>query len=229
MDGKLSIELLDKFIQIHISYLWLAVIIVIGLAVIIFRRGLKKHRFLSLVPMEVGIAIGGVEVSYKILRNEQTMYIAHRMYLELMTRKVANRIDPKNDVIIEIYDSWYDLFKAIRSEIKDVPGSNLYYSSKKCEEITNLALDILNKVIRPHLTTYQADYRAWWEARTNKLMETQADGAISFESPKLIQAEYEKFAEIINDIGRINDVLLAFTKQLYLIAYGKPRHEAETV
>jgi hypothetical protein len=222
MDGKLSIELLDKFIQIHISYLWV-VVIIIGVVILFFCRW-KKHVFQTLVPVNVGLKIGGIDISYKIFRNEQTMYIAHRIYLELMTRIAAHRVDPKNDMIIEIYDSWYDLFKAIRSEIKDVPGKNLYYSSTKCEEITNLALDVLNAVIRPHLTAYQADFRAWWDVRINMQIKAKSDNVISFESPKLIQAEYEKYKEIIEDIQRVNDILIDFAAQLYKIAYGKPKH-----
>ena len=61
-------------------------------------------------------------MTFKVKRNTENLFIANRIYLELVTRKAALPFDEDNDVIVEVYDSWYTLFSTIREEIKNVPG-----------------------------------------------------------------------------------------------------------
>ncbi|MOA16575.1 hypothetical protein D3C78_1367960 [compost metagenome] len=46
--------------------------------------------------------------------SEQELNIAWKLYVQLTTRKAAIPIDEDNDIIVEIYDSWYELFKTTR-------------------------------------------------------------------------------------------------------------------
>lgn len=73
--------------------------------------------------------------------------IAYKIYTELTTRKAALLIDHDGDVINEIYDSWYALFKVIREELKNLSGKSILESDSK--ELVEMVTQILNKGLRP--------------------------------------------------------------------------------
>ena len=53
--------------------------------------------------------------------NSEIQKFANNIYIELITRKAGIPIDENNDVIEDIYNSWYKLFCIIRDEIKALP------------------------------------------------------------------------------------------------------------
>lgn len=61
----------------------------------------------------------------KIAPNYQDMQIAYKLWIELSTRKIGLKIDLNNDVIIEIYNSWFEFFKITRELIKEIPISKI--------------------------------------------------------------------------------------------------------
>ncbi len=60
--------------------------------------------------------IGGQELTYEIERNSLNLEVAHTIYIELITRKAALPYDEEHDIIVEIYDSWCQLFKTTREK-----------------------------------------------------------------------------------------------------------------
>jgi hypothetical protein len=78
----------------------------------------------------------------KIKRSYQNLYVAHRIYIELVTRKAAIPIDVDKDVLVEVYNSWYSMFKTIREEIKNLPGDYLVdnESTKRTSQRTDQSL-----------------------------------------------------------------------------------------
>jgi hypothetical protein len=80
-----------------------------------------------------------------------------------VTRKAAQPIDIENDVILEIYDSWYALFGRIRQLISDIPG-HMLRTEKSTQELVRIATQTLNDGLRPHLTRWQARFRHWYPA-----------------------------------------------------------------
>jgi hypothetical protein len=75
----------------------------------------------------------------------------------LSTRKIGLQIDLKQDVIVEIYDSWHNFFTITRELIKDIPVSKVQAPSTR--KIITLSVNLLNEGLRPHLTTWQARFR----------------------------------------------------------------------
>jgi len=61
----------------------------------------KVHK--EVIPVKLKYTFAGTEVEYSINRNFQNIEIAHRMNVELITRKAAIQID-ENDVIVEVYN-----------------------------------------------------------------------------------------------------------------------------
>ena len=103
---------------------WLIISIILGLLIstYIIRRNFFK--WFNCHEMEIEIS-GSPSIKFKVERNNENLFIANRIYVELTTRKAAIPIGENNDVIEEVYDSWYKLFGIIREEIKSVPGKYL--------------------------------------------------------------------------------------------------------
>jgi len=98
---------------------------------------------------EAVIGIGDQKV--KIKPNYQDMQIAYKLWVELSTRKIGLEIDLENDVIKEIYKSWYEFFKLTRELIKEIPVSKIR-KDESTKELVRIAIEVLNEGLRPHLT-----------------------------------------------------------------------------
>jgi len=176
---------------------------------------LKKYRNNSTVeqnikPVKIKYSLGGAEVEYEITRNYQNIEIAHRIYIELITRKAAIEIEEDKDVIVEIYNSWYSLFKTTRDELKTISGE-LIKDNNTSIQLVELLTDILNKGLRPHLTKYQAEFRKWYDDQLEK------DNSLS---PQKIQENYKDFVPLMNSMKEVNTNLIEYSKQLKKIIDG---------
>lgn len=185
-------------------------ILVVGIIIYLiwifrFKKNFKIHE------MSVDIS-AKPKVTFKVKRNTENLFIANRIYLELITRKAALPFDEDNDVISEIYDSWYELFKIIRNEIKDVPGEYLL-SHNPTEELIGLTIRILNEGLRSHLTKYQARFRKWYKIESekdeNKLL-----------SPQRIQEQYPEYENLVSDLKSVNQILMDYSDELKKLIKG---------
>lgn len=154
-------------------------------------------------------SIGGQTIEYEILRSYRNIEIAHRVFIEIMTRKAGQPFDHENDVIVEIYNSWYEMFSLIRNEIKDIPG-NLIKGNETTKNLVSLLMDVLNKGLRPHLTSYQAKYRKWWLSHEKEEI-----------SPQELQKKYPEYEEQVSSIREVNMMLVKYCEQLKKIIYDK--------
>ena len=68
------------------------------------------------------------------------------------------------DVITEVYDSWYEAFKIIRKQLEEIPEERI----GDAKELIDIVLKVLNDGLRPHLTKWQAKYRAWYKKEKAK-------------------------------------------------------------
>lgn len=160
---------------------------------------------------EVTVSIGGQELKYEIERNSLNLEIAHRIYIELITRKAALPFDENNDIISEIYDSWYQLFKTTREEIKAINGDSLL-EKKSSDKLISMATKVLNDGLRPHLTKYQGRYRRWYTSQLDKPENLDR-------SPQQIQSAYPELEELINSIKNVNQLLSQYAEELREFIY----------
>lgn len=156
---------------------------------------------------KVSISIAGVTHSYTIERNTSTIEIAHKIYIELITRKAAIPFDEDNDIIEEVYNSWYNLFSIIREEIKHLNG-DLILSCCKTKELVKLSTDILNKGLRPHLTQHQGRFRKW-------IKHTER----SAQAPQTIQRGYPEYETLVRGIKDVNTTLISYSNILKELIY----------
>jgi hypothetical protein len=187
---------------------WLVVILLISIVIvvygIIYFAKNKKFNKERLEMTALSLDIQGSKIEYEVKRNYQNLEIAHKIFVELITRKAAIPFDEENDVIYDVYNSWYSLFKVIRKEIKNISGETLFHHEES-DDLVKMATDILNKGLRPHLTKHQAKFRKWYENELTK--NTQ-------ESPQDIQKRYPDYAEILTDMKKVNEYLIQYAKQL---------------
>lgn len=202
---SLNYNTTEHSVSLELNWLILgSLILVIGLIWFI-RWRMRKNKVNTVVnPVELEIEIGGVKCKYEIKRNYENLEIAHRLYVELVTRKAAMEFDETHDVITEIYDSWYSLFKITREEMKGISGETLE-TSHHTSKLIEMGTDILNKGLRPHLTKYQAKYRKWYNEQSEK-----HEG----KSPQEIQAQFKEIKELTASMKEVNTLLINYSKEL---------------
>lgn len=158
----------DFKLTFEISLKWGAVLLgmLTGLYLLI-----RKHIGLSNFEIDQAeIGIGDSKITLK--PNFEDRQIAYKIYVELSTRKIGLLFDEKHDFIIEVYKSWYEFFGITRGLIKEIPiqkASNLF-SINEIDETTlsDVAIDVLNLAMRPHLTQWQARFISWYSWYSKK-------------------------------------------------------------
>jgi len=191
-------------IQVRIGVFWLAVVI---LAVVVLcwvvpwvkRKYLKRFRTKS-----VKLTFKGVE--WEICPDTETRRIAHQAWVEIKSRKVGLPFEEGLDVIVEVYNSWYQLFGVLRDLAKSIPTDRL----EDCEETRNLVallMKVLNEGLRPHLTRWQAKFRRWYEM-------TLADDGNRGVAPQEIQKLFPEYDDLVADLRKVNAEFVSFADSL---------------
>jgi len=141
----------------------------------------------------------------------EDVQIAHQIWTELVTRKAAIPVDPENDVIAEIYDSWYALFQRTRQLIGDIPGKCIR-REKSTQQLVKIATETLNLGLRPHLTKWQARYRNWWH---------NSEDALKTSTPQEHQKNFPQYADLVGEMLTVNKLMIEYAAQLQKIVKGK--------
>lgn len=157
---------------------------------------------------EAVIGIGSQKI--KIKPNYEDLQMAYKLWVELSTRKIGLPIDLENDVIFEIYDSWYEFFKLTRNLIKEIPIAKIR-KNKSTREIVQISIKILNVGLRPHLTKWQAKFRKWYN---NEFLK---DGNKKL-SPQQVQQKFPEYKILIEEICEVNKKLIKYKDILKEIA-----------
>jgi len=202
---KISVNTDTWLASIEVSLWLIAVLFLIVGALWLWVRRSKRYKLVKL-NIQLG-KIGKAE----FVPNEQDIQIAHKIWTELVTRKAALPIDPEHDVIVEIYDSWYHLFTRVRELISNIPA-DLLRTEESTQELVRITTETLNEGLRPHLTKWQAKYRNWYTANSEKLKEI---------TPQELQQQYPDYNSLVQDIVVLNGLLIAYAHELKKIVDGK--------
>jgi hypothetical protein len=207
---KLTIDYTKPSLTLESDWYFVVILILI---LFTFKLFLIKRllKWFNWYEMEVEIS-GSPKITFKVERNNENLYIANRIYIELTTRKAAILFDEENDVIEEVYNSWYKLFGIIRDEIKTVPGKYLK-DHDPTSALIGLTTRILNEGLRPHLTNFQARFRKWYSDEKNKPENKDL-------SPQEIQKKYPDYKNLITSIRQVNRTLIDFSIELNKLVKG---------
>jgi hypothetical protein len=184
-------------------WVWALVLLLI-IGFVIWQRVNKQHHV-----VEVNINLGGIGCM-KICPTWEDIQIAHQIWTELITRRAAIPFDPEDDVIVEVYDSWYALFQRTRQLIGDIPGKCIR-RDKSTQQIVKIATESLNLGLRPHLTKWQARYRNWWR---------NSEDALKTATPQEHQKTFPQYAELVGEMLGVNKLMIEYASQLQKIVKG---------
>lgn len=192
------------------------VLAILAIALIILGLILKNNSwFKGFSAEEVIIKDPFTGTQIKIKTNTEDKKIAHRIWTELVTRKAALPFQRDKDVILEVYNSWYTLFQCVREQIAEIPVEKLHGREKTdIEQLIDISVRVLNVGLRPHLTEWQAKYRAWYDLAKN------SDENKS-KSPQEIQCKYPQYDQLISDLENVNLKLKEFADDLKKIVRAK--------
>lgn len=160
---------------------------------------------------EAELGVGTQKV--KLRANRDDLKVAYQLWVELSTRKVGLPINYDDDVIVEIYDSWYQFFGITRELIKDIPPSKLR-NGESIQGLIQLAIDVLNEGLRPHLTRWQARFRRWYE---NELVKPEN----LLVEPQDLQKRFPRYDELTKDMELVNARLIYYRAQMRKFVFGE--------
>lgn len=204
----LSISLNRDFsLAFVFSPIAVGILIALVLITLVVRWYFGRGPSMEIDTAELGI--GSHKISFK--PNIRDQEIAYKIWVELSTRKIGLPIDLDNDVISEIYDSWYNFFSVTRELIKDIPVSKV--KNKSTSTIIDLSINVLNEGLRPHLTLWQARFRHFYDS--------QIKSTGDFD-PQSIQAKFPKFEELKTDLMDVNGRLIKYRDKMRQLVLGLP-------
>lgn len=196
----LTVNIKDGSLIFTVS-LWVLAFAGLTVFLLIFWRKITGY-FKSDITLK--LKLGSVaEVTIK--PNYQVKQIAHKVWVELNTRKAGLPIDKDNDVISDIYKSWYELFGEIRTLARDIPASKL--NDPNTRKLVELLITTLNEGLRPHLTRWRAKYEWWYEDAISKSKRDEL-------TPQALQSQYPEYKELVKDMMQINGQLVEYTKEI---------------
>jgi hypothetical protein len=205
----ITIRITDAYsLAINVGPVFLA--LVLGTAAwLLYHYYFRRRKLPSWSVVEAEVQLGGIG-TVKIRPSYEDIQVAHKAWVELVTRKAALPFDKDHDVISEVYNSWYALFQEMRNLTKTIPAERVR-GSKDTRELVRLLVDALNKGLRPHLTQWQARFRHWYDDALKKCTE---------KSLQEIQREYPQYQELVDDLIKVNKQLVDYADVIRRIAHG---------
>ena len=146
----------------------------------------------------------------RIQGDRETAKLAHAAYVELITRKAALAFEEHDDVLTEIYDSWYALFGEIRRLARQLDADDIA-GNTNLRRLHDLLISVLNQGLRPHLTRWHAKFRHWYNAEAEAHPEA---------SPQEIQRGYPEYDEMVASLRQANQLLMKLAADLKGLAHG---------
>lgn len=195
-------------IEVRVGLAWLVAAVVI-LAVLWWIVPLVRRKWLrSYRTNAIKITFKGVE--WDICPDHETRRVAHQAWVEIKSRKVGLPFDEEHDVVVEVYNSWYQLFAVLRELAKSIPADRLH-DCEDTRKVVDLLMRSLNDGLRPHLTRWQARFRRWYENEAKK------EDAASL-TPQEIQQRYPQYRELVDDLRNVNREFVQFADSLAKVA-----------
>jgi hypothetical protein len=197
----------DWSVSLHLSPIPLLILAALFAVIFLTAQAYRKHKLVDWELDGAEMGLGDHKLSFK--PNNTDRQIAYSIWVELSTRKIGLPIDAEDDVISEIYDSWYAFFSVTREMIKDIPVSKV--RGKSTSQIIDLSVEVLNEGLRPHLTKWQARFRHWYERQ----MDNKSDAP-----PQEVQRDFPAYDELVADLLEVNKRLMIYRLKMNELVRG---------
>ena len=196
----------DFGLTVHANVVVVSAMLLLVFILLLARKIFFQRRLSQFEIEEAECGLGDQKITLRA--NDLDRTVAYRVWVELSTRKIGLKIDPDDDVIDEIYNSWHEFFSVTRELIKDVPVVKVRQDSTR--KIIHLSIEVLNTGLRPHLTKWQARFRRWY---ANQLLK---DGD-ALEHPQDIQKRFPDYDKLISEMLEVNSKLMAYREKMYAL------------
>lgn len=191
-------------VEVRIGFVWFAVAAIVGVGIWWFLPWIRRKWLKGYRTRAVKLTFKGVE--WDIYPDTETRRIAHQAWVEIKSRKVGLPFEEGLDVIVEVYNSWYQLFGVLRDLAKSIPADRL----QECDDTRNvvaLLMRALNEGLRPHLTRWKAKFRRWYDYQLTR-EENQE------KTPQEIQRLYPQYDDLVADLRNVNEEFVRFADSL---------------
>ncbi len=205
--GPMDLSLLDWNgwgFELRIGVLWLLIAFLVGIVAWWFIPRLRRKLLKGFRTKSIKLTFKGAE--WTICPDTETKRVAHQAWVEIKSRKVGLPFQEGLDVIVEVYNSWYQLFGVLRDLAKSIPADRLH-ECDDARKVVELLMRALNEGLRPHLTQWQAKFRRWYFA------ELAIDENKS-KSPQEIQRLYPRYDDLVDDLRKVNAEFVSFADSL---------------
>lgn len=197
-------------IQVKVGPIIYAVAILAAVAIVVLKRKALASVWRQFEVVEAEASVFGLP-KFTVRANRENVRIAYEAWIELVTRKAGLPFDEEHDTIVEVYNSWHELFGKLRCLAKTVPAYRLAVCPDT-RRLVEVMVDVLNKGLRPHLTKWQARFRRWYKKQASDRPDT---------APQAIQREYPEYAALVADLKEVNGGLVIYANWLRQIAAGE--------
>ncbi len=206
-----TLKWLDWGVELRIGLLGLLLLGVLIWGLPWLWRHVKRRRMRSWDTTSIKVKYGDL-IEQEIKPNHDTVKIAYQAWVEIATRKVGLPFEEDHDLIVEVYNSWYQLFGVLRNLSKSVPAHRLR-EDKDTQRLVDVLHRVLNEGLRPHLTRWQAKFRRWFEDALTR----EEDKSIA---PQQIQRGFPEYDALVADLRSINQQFVEFAATLRGLAEG---------
>ncbi len=188
---------------------WILVLLFIGvLLVVLFSRATRRRLLPEFEIDEAEFGLGNQKIT--IRPSNEDRQVAYSLWVEMATRKIGLPVEEDRDVVTDVYSSWYEFFKVARELLKAIPISRLRRSTDT-KEVVRITVELLNEQLRPHLTTWQARFRKWYESECR---ESECERL----APQEVQRRFPEYQSLMTDLRATNERLIKYRDMLRRLA-----------
>ena len=87
-------------------------------------------------------------------------------------------------------------------------GYRSFNDDQNSKSVNEIAIKIINDILRPHLTEYQARYRSWLE-------KAKQNPEYKYLTPQELQEKYPDYKTLIKSLRETNQRIIESTEKLY--------------
>jgi hypothetical protein len=188
-----------------LGFLFLAALILINLKSI-------KRIFINIRPKSYKVEIPGFSIEGNIQYTSISQDVSWKIYIELITRVSANRLDANTGILRETLNSLYSAFGALRDILKNTSAELAKEPLGKSNfSVASLTLIVMNQQMRPFLSK--------WHPALQEYEKHRLDNISQFSHEQKWDCN-EQFREELNDL---QTGLNQYVNMLRCIAAGKEK------
>lgn len=162
------------------------------------------------------------DAEFNIEIDKTNIKVAWNIFCELQTRVGIVDFVENEDIIKICFESWYNMFKIIRSNLKELQiplrknkekkkSDSVTHKSKNLDEVLFV---LLNSHMRPFLRKWHYEFNTYWQ-----------ENFTPDKNPIEVQKKFPNYSELIGDISILQNKLNEISNALeQIVRWSKKRY-----